>query len=371
MLVYLGLSAVAVFAGSCLLLLFGDRSPLASTHLVLAGAILPLIVGAIAHFVPVLTRSREPHRAVLIAPLLLQLAGILVFLHFSGDAAVGVLLTTAWIALAVCLGIAGWLLSRARRTLGAPHPGWCWYLAALALLAVGLALVPAMYYWPQWRPALRLLHLHLNTLGFIGLTAIGTLQVLLPTVLSGPDADAADRLRKDLPLAVAGVFAVGVGAALWWPLSIVGAAALLHVSGRLGWAWLQRYGWRELLADGASVALSSALAGFMLLVLAGAAHAFGVLGARDAVAAFFVTFLMPLVTGALSQLLPVWRYPGRRSLQRDRMREVLVQGGAARSLLFLAGGVVLAFGYGEGLWLMVLGLLIFAVSLVRAFLFLR
>ncbi len=80
---------------------------------------------------------------------------------------------------------------------------------------------------------------------------------------------------------------------------------------------------------------------------------------------------MPLVTGALSQLLPVWRYPGRRTLQRDRMREVLVQGGAARSLLFLAGGLVLAFGYGEGLWLMALGLLIFAVSLVRAFMFVR
>jgi hypothetical protein len=41
--------------------------------------------------------------------------------------------------------------------------------------------------WPAGYGALRLVHLHLNTLGFIGLTAIGTLHVLMPTVLGKPD----------------------------------------------------------------------------------------------------------------------------------------------------------------------------------------
>ena len=67
------------------------------------------------------------------------------------------------------------------------------------------------------RLSLRLLHLHLNTLGFIGLTAIGTLQVLMPTILAGPDGEASARLRDDLLPAVGGVFLVALGAAVWSP----------------------------------------------------------------------------------------------------------------------------------------------------------
>lgn len=102
-----------------------------------------------------------------------------------------------------------------------------------------------MHYWPAERQALRLLHLHLNTLGFIGLTAIGTLQVLLPTILSGPDTDAATRLRRDLPVAVAGVLLVGLGAAFCLPLSVVGTGFLFYIACRPGLAWLSRYGLRK------------------------------------------------------------------------------------------------------------------------------
>ena len=60
-------------------------------------------------------------------------------------------------------------------------------------------------------------------------------------------------------------------------------------------------------------------------------------------------FLLPLVSGALSQLLPVWRYSGRRTPLHDRAREVLVNRGAMRALLFIGGGVLLALGHNEGL----------------------
>jgi hypothetical protein len=367
MLIYLGFSALAVFISAVVLLLLEAPPFLAATHLILAVAILPLIFGAIAHFVPVLTRSGKPHRAVLQAPLLLQASGLLVFLHFYGRLGSGALLAAAFISLPVCLGFVGWLIARARQTLGKPHPGWRWYLAALLCLATGLALVPAMQFWPEARQELRGLHLHLNLLGFIGLTALGTLQVLLPTVLSGPDPEAAVRLRQDLPLAVAGVLLVSSGAAFGWTLSLLGAGLLIFVTCRLGFAWLRRYGLRKIIGDGASVSLLAALCGFLLTLVLGGAHALGVMDGHDAVSAFIAAFLLPLVTGALSQLMPVWRHPGRRTMARDRMRAVLVRAGAIRALLFVSSGCLLAFGQIAGYWLTASGLLIFLVALIRAF----
>ena len=86
---------------------------------------------------------------------------------------------------------------------------------------------------------------------------------------------------------------------------------------------------------------------------------------HDAVAAFIAAFLLPLVSGALSQLVPVWLYPGRRTAQRDRLRATLARGGALRSAWFVGAGIALAFGLGEGLWLAVAALLLFALSLGR------
>ena len=367
MLIYLGVCAFVAFGYAFALLQSGGASVLASTHLVFAVGVLPLIFGAIAHFVPVLTRSGAAPRAVGLAPLLLQLGGVLVFLYFSGAAGGGALHAAAAIVLVVSLGFAGWLVFRARRTFGQPHPGWRWYLASIAVFVVGVALVPLLTLWPESRQALRLLHLHLNTLGFIGLTAIGTLQVLLPTVLSGPDAGATARLRSDLPWALGGVFAVAIGAALWWPLSLLGALLLAGVAGRLGRSWWRRYGPLTLINDGASAALAAALGGFLLLLALGGAHGFGAISGHDAVSAFIAAFLLPLVTGALSQLLPVWRYPGRRTEVRDRMRELLVCGGGIRAALFVAGGVLLAFDSSYGLWLCVVALSLFLYALLRAF----
>lgn len=367
MLIYLGFSALAVFVATFALQILGEASILVTTHLIFAVAILPLIFGAIAHFVPVLTRSSGAPQAVMLAPVLLQITGLLIVLHFYGALGTAALHAAAGIALLDSLAFIGWLIYRARNTLGKPHPGWRWYLAATVCLALGLTLVPAMFIWPAWRQPLRLIHLHLNTLGFIGLTAIGTLQVLLPTVLSGPDAQATARLRSDLPWAVGGVLATSLGAAFWWPLALIGAGLMAFVGARLGLAWLHRYGVRTLLGDGASAALSGALCGFLLLVAFGIAHSFGYLNGRDAVPAFIAAFLLPLVTGALSQLLPVWRYPGRLTPLRTQMRRYLVAGGAGRTLPFLCGGALLAFGHGEGLWLTAIGLLHFLLGLIRAF----
>lgn len=120
------------------------------------------------------------------------------------------------------------------RQAGIPDGAGIWL--RVACLGGGLALVPVMIVRPDLWPSLRLLHMHLNTLGFVGLTAIGTLQVLMPTILSGPDVEASVRLRQDLPLALLGVVLIAIGAAFWWPLSLFGSASLGYVVTRLGWA---------------------------------------------------------------------------------------------------------------------------------------
>jgi hypothetical protein len=365
-LIYLSLSAIATFLAALVLLSCSDASPAAVTHLVFVVGIMPLIVGAITHFVPVLTRSGRAPRSLLLAPLGLQLAGWLAFLDFRGEipaataAAIGALVIAAFLA--------GWLVLRARRTLGRPHPGWRWYLAAVVFLAMALMLVPAMSWWPEARPELRLLHLHLNTLGFVGLTALGTLQVLLPTVLSGPDADAARRLQHDLPCAIAGILMAAAGAAFWLPLALAGAALLAYVGFRILVSWLRRYGARALASDGVAAPLVGAMCGFLLLLVLGMAHGLGILAGRDAVPAFVVAFLLPMVTGALTQLLPVWIHRGKRTPTRERMHAALRRGGVLRALLFGLGGILLGLGISEGIWSAVLGLLSFMIMLIHSLL---
>jgi hypothetical protein len=366
MLIYLGFSAIAVFLAALLLLHSGDTSGAAAAHLVFTVGIVPLIFAAISHFVPVLTRGRGAPRSVLLLPLLLQLTGAATFLAFQGTLPEGALHAAAASTLIIALLFAGWLIRRARATLGNPHPGWQWYLLAIVFLAGALPLIPAMDWWPQARPQLRLLHLHLNTLGFIGLTALGSLQVLLPTVLRTPDPGAAQRLRRQLPFAAGAVLAVALGAAFWRPLSLAGALVLLAITLQIGRACLARHDWQALSSDGAAAKLFAALLGFALLLIFGSAHAFAVGAGRDAVPAFVVAFLLPLVSGALTELLPVWYRPGRRTPARERMRAELARGGTLRALLFLVGGVLLALGISEGLWLAAIAVLSFVIALLRS-----
>ncbi|TAN71982.1 MAG: hypothetical protein EPN14_11010, partial [Gallionella sp.] len=70
MLVALVLTAAACFAGAVALPLFYPLLPAAHIHLALATGVMPLIFGAMVHFVPVLTRSATAHIMVRLIPLL-------------------------------------------------------------------------------------------------------------------------------------------------------------------------------------------------------------------------------------------------------------------------------------------------------------
>lgn len=358
---------VAALAASVFLALAGWGAPVAVAHLAFAVGIVPLIFAAMSHFVPVLTRTGQPARAIAGLPVLAQTAGFLAVAAMQGLLprwTLHVAATADWLAAAVLLV---WIVRRARACLGAPHPGWRWYGAALVFLLAALAVVPLLAVPGGAYAALRAFHLHANTLGLVGLAALGTLPVLLPTALGRPDPAAAAWLRRRLWPAVAAIAAVAAGAALAWPLALIGAAILLFVLAGLARQWLGAFGGDAIRRDGAAASLVAATLGCGGLLLLGAAHGAGLIPARPAIAAWGAGFLLPLVTGALSQLLPVWRWPGPATPARAAMRQRLAAGGQARAMLFVGAGVLLALDLpSAGGALVALGLAFFLASLAQA-----
>lgn len=366
MLRLIAFTALVAFAAALALLALAPQNAPLAAHLALALGALPLILAAIGHFVPVLTRTRVAPVAVRAAPLAALAGGALAALGFAVPAvrAAAHMLAALLAALAGAL-LLGWLVRRAHRALGGAHPGIAWYGAALACLLLALAAVPAMAYFPEQYGALRRLHLHLNTLGFVALTAVGTLQVLLPTVAGRPDAHAARRLRHGVGPALAGALLIAFGAA-WLPaLAWLGGLAWLAVLAQLAVAWLRGFRGALFAWHRPGAALGAALLGLFAMLVAGALHAARLLPAATSVPAFFFLFLLPLVTGALSHLLPLWFAPRAAADAHARMRQSLARHSALRALLFLAAGLGTLAGVHAALLAGFAGLASFALQLLR------
>ena len=359
------LIAITLLAlAAAILLSSHGAAAITAYHLVFAVGILPLVSAAMLHFIPVLTRTSQPPFITRLLPAII-LAGVLLvaghflwplelaYTHLSG----GAVIASAYSVLAI------WAWRLRGRALGGAHPGLDWYLAAMACLLFALTAILIGAVLPEQRAALRLLHLHLNTLGFIGLTALGTLQVLLPTCTQRQDPMASSRLRQHRNLAACGVLLVAGGAA-WQPvLAWPGAAILAWPLYSVGRDWLRLYP-REIFAQhGAAPVLAAALAGYAATLAVGAAHGGWNLPLVP-VAMFLAAFLLPLVTGAISQLLPIWLRPSRQTAWHQAARACLGRGGAVRALLFLAAGIALALDWPWGWALAALGLASFLLRLL-------
>ncbi|MEO5353952.1 MAG: hypothetical protein H7835_12190 [Magnetococcus sp. XQGC-1] len=347
----MSLSSPAWFAVVALLAFVGLGGwPLAAwTHLLLAVGVLPLILAAMLYFTPVLTRSGPVDRRLHLLPWLALLAGGLACVAIAW---LGWLLGVALsLALLVTVGMAVWMARRAARTLGAPHPGLRWYQAALLCLLGGLLAMLATLAWPEQWAVLRSVHRHLNLLGFVGLSAIGTLQVLLPTVGGYADPTAGQRLRFDLKYALSGSLLLAVGTAGWPLLIWAGAGAWGWVLGDLLYA-LRGHAWSMTRRNGAAFSLLSALLGFALALGSALWQAEGVL-----LPLFFALFLFPLVSGAVAHLLPLWWWPGQLTPWRDRAQEIFGRYAWLRVGAFWGGGVAISMGYSWGLFLAIVPLL--------------
>jgi hypothetical protein len=235
--------------------------------------------------------------------------------------------------------------------IGPRHRGLDWYLAALGFLLLALLAVLLMPLLPGQRNALRLFHLHANLLGFVGLAALGTLQVLLPTCVGRPDPEALLRLRGDLRWAMGGTLLIAVGAAMsipgsesraWPALALVGAVMYCGVILRMLMDWRSGFGPALVQANGAGPSLASAALGLFGLTILGMAHALGWLPARPAVAGFVIAFLLPLVSGAAGHLLPTWLRPGAQTPWHTNLRTRLCRWGGVRGMGLLLAGLLIA-----------------------------
>lgn len=345
-------------------LVTGSLNPVAAIHLAFAAGALPLIFGAMLHFVPVLTRTGSAVKWLRALPWLAQGAGVLVVLTLQGILPRRLLVSGAGFDMLGAAVLLGWMVQRARRCLGRPHPGWRWYAAALVMLLLALLAIMLMFVWPQAYLAFYRAHLHFNTLGLIGLAALGTLPVLLPTVMNAPDSTAGHALHRFLPVAATGVLLIGLGSAVFLPLAGAGTLLLAWVTGERLHRWGQLYR-TDLWHDGAALPLYGASVMWLILLLTAPW-----LHGRPVIAAFLVGFVLPLVTGSLSQLWPVWYWPGPVCPARLRWRQRLAGGGQWRAAGFFAGGLAcLAGETATGAGVALAGIVLAGIRVVTSTLF--
>jgi hypothetical protein len=352
---------------SAILALSGLGSPLAVAHLAFAVGIVPLILAAMLHFVPVLTRTGEPDRRLAKLPAAAQASGMVAVAGMQGWLPYHAVYLAATVDLILAAILLNWIAQRARATLGSPHPGWRWYATALGCLMLALAAIVLVPVWPSYWRTLRIFHLHLNTLGLVGLAALGTLPVLLPTALGMADPESGGWLRRRLWLVASGALMVATGAAIAWPFAAPGVALLLVAALGLLGQWVRRFGAWPVLRDGVGASLMAAVVGLLLTLVAGLLHGTGLIASRPSLLAWGCGFMLPLVSGALSQLLPVWRWPGPQTPERLLMRRKLASSGTVRAALFLSSALALLAGLETlGAALVAVGLALFVVALLQA-----
>jgi nitrite reductase (NO-forming) len=182
---------LAYLAAGGVVLALGQRVPgggWLALHLVLLGAATNAIVVWSEYFAAALLRAPPAsERVAMVRALALNLGivGVLVGVHTgrSGQAAAGACLaglTVGGHALALAGRIARALPARLSQTV------WFYVAAAAALLAgmgLGLWLAGGAAGSADSHRALRLAHVHLNMLGWVGLAVVGTQFTLWPTVL--------------------------------------------------------------------------------------------------------------------------------------------------------------------------------------------
>jgi nitrite reductase (NO-forming) len=207
------------------------------THLALLGAATNAIMVYSWHFAEALLRLPVPSRRALAARLALLNLGAAVAMAgvvgqmwpatVAGAAAVGA--AAGWHGIALLLRVRRALPSRFASTLR-------YYLAACALLPLGAAAgallaLPGLEDAGDLHPRLLLAHESVNVLGWVGLSVLGTLVTLFPTMLRTRADDAAEPTsRRALWALLAGVGLAAVGA-LVGVRPLAAAGVLLYLSG--------------------------------------------------------------------------------------------------------------------------------------------
>ncbi|SES48746.1 nitrite reductase (NO-forming) [Pedococcus cremeus] len=319
-------------------------------HLLLLGAVTNAVFVWSAHFADALLKNPSPSRRGQVVRLVVLNAGVL--------AVVAGIVTGTWtLTLAGAVGVGGAAAAhgvaialQGHRALPSRFGASVrYYVAASACLPVGAALgtLLARHLGELLHGRLVLAHVAVNVLGWLGLTVLGTLLTLWPTILRTRIAEGAERQsRQALPVLVVSLVLV-IAAALAGVRVVTGVALLGYLAAAL-WSLRpmlsaarakppQTYAAWSVLAAVAWLAVSLAwLAGLVLLAPDWAAA--GEATHRVAVP-LAAGFAAQVLLGALTYLLPVVRGGGPSVVRATT--DVLERGAALRVVVANAGLVLL------------------------------
>lgn len=300
-------------------------------HGALVGGVAQMILGAMLVFIPPLLmtgQNRSNSHPVLYLAINGGTIGLLIGFGLHEHRVVGAAGVVVFLAF---LSVAGDAIRQATASLNSPPLNlWFYGLAFVSLLA-GLALGGGMVFgfFSNWYGHARLSHIHLNILGFVTLTIIGTMHNLLPTVLQTP-LHSPQLARLVFVLWPVGLLVLIGGftqSSLW--TEIAGGGILIVASTAYAYNMLKTWlhaGSREAIAsDHLLVATFFLVLSVMMGVLVGVnslwnppALPFGTLHLVAYTHMALVGFVLQTIIGALSHLLPVTLTIGRVASNKKR-----------------------------------------------------
>lgn len=288
-------------------------------HGALIGGVAQMILGAMLSFIPPLLmsgRNRSESHPVAFAAINLGTIGVLIGFWLGHKAVVG---ASGLLVVLAFLALIGDAIRQVRSSLISPPLNLWFYGVAVLVLLIGLGLGMGMAWRliPQeWLGQARLAHIHLNLLGFVTLTIVGTMHNLFPTVLNAPLHS--PRLARwtflSLPMGVVVLFA---GFLLSRPpVEMIGGSTVLVGALLYGYnmtrTWLDAGRPRSIVSDHFMLATFFLEVGVItgLLVTINAlwdppAVPFGTLHLVAYTHLALIGFILQTILGAMSHLLPI------------------------------------------------------------------
>lgn len=292
---------------------------LVHVHGALVGGVAQIILGAMLSFIsPLLMtgRFRSDSHPLLFAAMNGGAIGVVAGFALRDYVLVGI---AGLIVLLAFLSVFADLVQQSRESLISPPLNLWFYGIALAALFLGLGIGDALAFrwWPTtWAGHGRLAHIHLNLLGFVTLTIVGTMHNLLPTVLNQP-LYSLRLARWTFRLLPAGIAALVAGFLLSRVLLEI-AAGIIVLAGVSLYAcnivrtWTGATGPRTAASDHLVMAtfflVATVLAGLAVTVNAlwdPPVVPFGSLHLMAYTHLALVGFILQTIMGALSHLLPI------------------------------------------------------------------
>ena len=342
-------------------------------HLVLLGAVSHSILVWSRHFADALLRAPTGpvERREQSLRLLLLNAGVLCVV--TGVVADHWFVTVAG-AVAVIVAV-GWHGTRLVMQLRTALPGRFavtvrYYVAAAALLPVGVTIgvVLARVQADPWHVRLLVAHASINLLGWIGLTALGTLVTLWPTILRTRIASGAESsARRALPVLLVAVLSAAAGALIDVRLlTIAGYLLYLAGVGLLARAFVTAARSRPP-RDFSAYSVVAALVWFVaclaaLVVALSTASTWGQVDARFSwfTPLFAAGFGAQLLIGALAYLIPVALGGGPSAVRAASV--MLDRAGGLRAVAANGALVVCAFPVPAAVRVMCAGVVLVAFA---------